>query len=109
MHRIPKFGRRDVERVWLEEVTPRRPFQYTRPVVVLADHWTGSMGEGVAVGFDALHRAVVVGTSLGQLNGSVQTITLDHTQYQTKNPSLTFRDPLIDRAPSTTEAPRCRQ
>ena len=79
MHRIPHFGRLDVERVWLEEVTPRGPFQYNKPVVVLADHWTGSMGEGMASGFDGLHRAVVVGTSLGRLNGSIQTITLAHT------------------------------
>jgi C-terminal processing protease CtpA/Prc len=86
MHRIPNFGRPDVERVWLEEVTPRGPFQYTKPVVVLADHWTGSMGEGVAVGFDALHRAEVVGTSLGRLNGSVQTVTLEHTHVKVNIP-----------------------
>jgi C-terminal processing protease CtpA/Prc len=79
MHRIPNFGRPDVERVWLEEVTPRGPFQYINPVVILADHWTGSMGEGMASGFDGLHRAIVVGTSLGRLNGSVQTVTLQHT------------------------------
>ena len=79
MHRIPRFGRPDVERVWLEEVTPRGPFQYNGPVVVLADHWTGSMGEGIAVGFDAFGRAKVVGTSLGRLNGAVQTISLEHT------------------------------
>ena len=86
MHRIPNFGRPDVERVWLEEVTPRGPFAYTKPVVVLADHWTGSMGEGVAVGFDALRRAVVVGTSLGRLNGAVQTTTLEHTHVEINLP-----------------------
>jgi carboxyl-terminal processing protease len=86
MHRIPRFWRPDVERVWLEEVTPRGPFQYSGPVVVLADHWTGSMGEGVAVGFDALGRAKVVGTSLGRLNGSVQTITLEHTHVNINIP-----------------------
>jgi C-terminal processing protease CtpA/Prc len=86
MHRIPNFGRPDVERVWLEEVTPRGPFQYTKPVVVLADHWTGSMGEGIAVGFDALHRAIVVGTSLARLNGSVQTVTLEHTHINVNIP-----------------------
>jgi hypothetical protein len=25
------------------------------------DHWTGSMGEGMAIGMDALRRATVVG------------------------------------------------
>lgn len=86
MHRIPKFGRPDVERVWLEEVTPRGPFQYNKPVVVLADHWTGSMGEGMASGFDGLHRAIVVGTPLGRLNGSVEDVTLNHTHVVVKIP-----------------------
>jgi carboxyl-terminal processing protease len=79
MHRIPNYGRPDVERVWLEEASPRGPYTYTKPVVILADHWTGSMGEGIALGFDALERAIVVGTSLGRLNGSVETVWLDRT------------------------------
>jgi hypothetical protein len=37
------------------------------------------MGEGMASGLDGLHRAVVVGTSLGRLNGSVQSVLLEHT------------------------------
>jgi hypothetical protein len=86
MHRIPNFGRSDVERVWLEEVTPRAPFQYNKPVVVLADHWTGSMGEGIASGFDGLNRAIVVGTQLGRLNGSVEAVTLEHTHVVVKIP-----------------------
>jgi C-terminal processing protease CtpA/Prc len=86
MHRIPNYGRPDVERVWLEEVSPRGPFSYTKPVVIIADHWTGSMGEGIAVGFDGLKRAIVVGTSLGRLNGSVETITLNRTHVSVNIP-----------------------
>lgn len=86
MHRIPAYGLPDVERTWLEEASPRGPFQYTGRVVVLADHWTGSMGEGMASGFDALGRATVVGTSLGRLNGSIQGIELAHTHVAVKIP-----------------------
>lgn len=86
MHRIPHYGRPDVERVWLEEASPRGPFTYTKPLVVLADHWTGSMGEGIATGLDGLNRATVVGTSLGRLNGSVQTVTLDKTHVSVNIP-----------------------
>ena len=86
MHRIPHYGRPDVERVWLEEASPRGPFTYTKPLVVLADHWTGSMGEGIATGLDGLNRATVVGTSLGRLNGSVQTVTLDKTHVSVSIP-----------------------
>lgn len=77
-HRIPAYGLPDVEREWLEEVTPRgRP--YLGPVVVLADHWTGSMGEGIASGFDGLRRALVLGTPMGRLNGSVESVRLRRT------------------------------
>ncbi len=86
MHRIPNYGQSDIERVWLEEASPRGPFTYTKPLVVLADHWTGSMGEGIAVGLDALRRATAVGTSMGRLNGSVQAVTLDRTHVEVHIP-----------------------
>jgi C-terminal processing protease CtpA/Prc len=70
-HRIPNYGQSDVERNWLELVTPRGPFTYDAPVVVLVDHWTGSMGEGMAIGMDAMQRATVVGTPMAQLAGAV--------------------------------------
>ncbi|HET9278036.1 MAG TPA: S41 family peptidase, partial [Flavitalea sp.] len=44
-----KFG---IKRSWLEFVSPRGPFTYDGQVVVLVNHWTGSMGEGIAIGFD---------------------------------------------------------
>ena len=31
----------------------RGAFRHAQPVAVLVDHWTGSMGEGLAIGFDA--------------------------------------------------------
>ncbi len=63
-HRIPNYGQADVQRSWLELVSPRGAFIYDGPVVVLVNHWTGSMGEGMALGFDAMQRASVVGTSM---------------------------------------------
>ncbi len=70
-HRIPNYGQADVERNWVEFVAPRGAFTYTAPVVVLVNHWTGSMGEGMAIGFDAMRRAVVVGTPMAHLAGAV--------------------------------------
>ena len=78
-HRIPNYGEADVERNWLELVVPRGPFTYDAPVVVLADHWTGSMGEGMAVGMDAMHRALVIGTPMAQLAGAVNDFHLPRT------------------------------
>ena len=78
-HRIPNYGQSDVERNWVEFVAPRGPFTYTAPVVVLVNHWTGSMGEGMALGFDAMQRAVVVGTPMAHLAGAVSDDKLPKT------------------------------
>lgn len=61
-----------IRRSWLELVTPRGPFTYKMPVAVLAGHWTGSMGEGIVIGFDALKRATIIGTKMAGLNGSIE-------------------------------------
>ena len=78
-HRIPNYGQSDVERNWVEFVAPRGPFTYKAPVVVLVNHWTASMGEGMAVGFDAMQRAVVVGTPMAHLAGAVSDDKLPKT------------------------------
>jgi carboxyl-terminal processing protease len=56
---------------WLRNVAPRGPWRYTHPVTVLVSRWTGSMGEGMAIGLDAMHRASVCGSRMAGLNGSV--------------------------------------
>jgi len=48
-------------------------------VVVLVDHWTGSMGEGIAIGMDGLKRATVVGTEMARLLGATHPITLPNS------------------------------
>jgi carboxyl-terminal processing protease len=78
-HRIPNYGQPDVERNWFEQVAPRGPFTYDAPVVVLVDHWTGSMGEGMAAGMDGMQRAVVIGTPMAHLAGAVSDFKLTHT------------------------------
>jgi carboxyl-terminal processing protease len=67
-----------IRRSWLELVSPRG-IQYKAPLVVLVGRWTGSMGEGLAIGFDALHRATVVGTEMAQLNGGITSYTLPNS------------------------------
>lgn len=68
-----------VKRSWKEIVSPRTP-PYTRPLVVLADHWTGSVGEGIVIGFDALKRATVIGTPMARLNGAIYSYSLPNTK-----------------------------
>ena len=59
-----------VRRSWLELVSPRGEFIYSQPVAVLVNRWTGSMGEGLAIGFDATRSGTVVGTPMAGLLGA---------------------------------------
>ncbi|OON67840.1 S41 family peptidase [Hymenobacter sp. CRA2] len=68
-----------VKRKWVELVTPRGQ-PYTRPVVLLAGRWTGSMGEGLAIAFDGMKRATVLGTELARLNGAIYSFRLPNSR-----------------------------
>ena len=59
-----------VKRSWIEYVSPRES-QYKKPVVILVGKWTGSMGEGLAIGFEGINRAEIVGTEMEQLAGAI--------------------------------------
>ena len=67
---------------WTESVAPRGPFTYTRPVVVLADHWSGSMAEGFPMGMRGIGRATLVGTPMMGLGAAVFALRLDRTGVQ---------------------------
>lgn len=75
-----------VKRSWLEIVSPRGAFTYGKQVVVLVNHWTGSMGEGIAIGFDALGKAKIVGTKMAGLNGAIN-------GFQTVNTKIPYSFP----------------
>jgi carboxyl-terminal processing protease len=79
-HVLPSEERETgIRRSWLELVSPRGPFAYPGRVVVLVGHWTGSMGEGLAIGFDAAGAATVVGTPMAGLVGATEHIVLPRT------------------------------
>ncbi|MEM6631986.1 MAG: S41 family peptidase [Bacteroidota bacterium] len=69
-----------VERGWMEYVSPRLPV-YTKPVAVLINHWTGSMGEGLAIGFDAQDGKTVFGTSMARLAGAISNFGLSQLNF----------------------------
>lgn len=69
-----------VERSWIEYVIPRAK-QYDKPVVVLVGRWTGSMGEGLAVGFEGMGRAEVVGSEMTRLAGEMSGYSFENQKY----------------------------
>lgn len=70
----------EIIRSWLELVSPRGN-QYTKPVIILVGRWTGSMGEGIAVGFDGMNRAEIVGTEMKRLAGSDFSFNFNNQTY----------------------------
>ena len=71
-----------VKRSWEEIVSPRKDKYYSKPLVILCNHWTGSIAEGITIGFDALQRpaTMIVGTAMARLNGAVYSYEMPNTK-----------------------------
>ena len=68
----------DTKRVWVEYASPRgTPF--TKELIVKVGRWTGSMGEGLAIGFDGMKRGTVAGTQMAGLLGAIENFQLPET------------------------------
>jgi len=88
MHELPSEEREfGVKRIWVEQAAPRGPFTYTKPVAVLVGRWTGSMGEGLAIGLDGMKIATVIGTPMAGLRGALYSHTLPHTGIEIRIPA----------------------
>lgn len=87
MHVLPAEERETgIRRSWLELVSSRGE-RYRQSVAVLVNRWTGSMGEGLALGFDATGAGTVVGTEMARLVGATYTIPLPNTGIRVNVPS----------------------
>jgi hypothetical protein len=87
VHSLPSEERETgVARQWVEHVLPRRGAAHRGPVRVLVGRWTGSMGEGLAIGFDALGAKVSGGRMAGLL-GAVYDHRLEHSGLVLKLPT----------------------
>lgn len=71
-----------VVRSWIEYVSPRKEHpHYDKPLVVLVGRWTGSMGEGLAIGLEASAQAKVMGTEMERLAGSMKGFSFRHLNF----------------------------
>lgn len=76
-----KYGNNPkIKRSWIEYVSPRKE-QYKKPVIVLVGRWTGSMGEGLAIGFEGIQRAKIVGTEMERLAGEMNGFSFKNQNY----------------------------
>ncbi len=71
-----------IKRSWQEIVSPRAGKYYSKPLVILVNHWTGSIAEGITIGFDCLHRpgTKIIGTTMARLNGAVYSYEMPNTK-----------------------------
>jgi carboxyl-terminal processing protease len=87
-HTLPAEERATgIRRAWIELVSPRGPFRYPNKVAVLVGRWTGSMGEGLAIGFEAVGRGTTVGGPMAQLLGATYRIELPNTKIGVSVPA----------------------
>lgn len=71
-----------IKRSWEEIVSPRKNKYYDKPLAILVNHWTGSIAEGITIGFDALQRknTTIIGTTMARLNGAVYSYEMPNTK-----------------------------
>ena len=104
IHNLPAEERETgVPRQWIEQVLPRAGKRHQGPVTVRVGRWTGSMGEGLAVGLDAL-GAEVVGDPMAGLLGAIYDHRLENSGMVIKLP--TERLYAVDGTPREAFRPR---
>jgi carboxyl-terminal processing protease len=106
VHRLPAEERETgIPRQWVEQVLPRAGKRHKGPVRVLVGRWTGSMGEGLAMGFDSIGAEVAGGPMAGLL-GAIYDHRLEHSGLVLKIP--TERLTHVDGTPREAFVPRRR-
>lgn len=87
MHRLPLEERASgIARQWVELVLPRTGMRHAGPVTVRVGRWTGSMGEGLAIGFHAIGGRVT-GTRMAGLLGAIHDHRLPYSGLVLKIPT----------------------
>jgi carboxyl-terminal processing protease len=106
VHDLPAEKRRTgIARQWVEQVLPREGKHHEGPVVVKVGRWTGSMGEGLAIGFHAL-GGEVVGHRMAGLLGAIYDHRLENSGLVLKLP--TERLLAVDGTPRESFVPKRR-
>jgi hypothetical protein len=86
VHSLPAEERQTgIARQWIEQVLPRAGKHHDGPVTVRVGRWTGSMGEGLALGFDAVGARVEGGPMAGLL-GAIYDYKLEQSGLTIKFP-----------------------
>jgi C-terminal processing protease CtpA/Prc len=75
-----------IARQWIEQVLPRDGMYRSSLPTVLVGRWTGSMGEGLAIGFASM-GAHVRGSRMAGLKGSIEDLQVGQADLSVKLPT----------------------
>lgn len=70
----------DHKKKYLGYIKPNK-VNYDKPVYILVNRWTGSMGEGIAIGLNTIDRIEVIGTEMSRLAGGMKTVDFKNHNY----------------------------
>lgn len=87
----------------IRKVKPAGDWTYQKPVIVLVGRWTGSMGEGMAIGFDGMARANIMGDHMAGLAGVIYDLRLENAGFTLRYPAYDLTH--IDGTPRHLWAP----
>lgn len=73
------------KKTWTEKVKGRAD-HFRGKLIVLADRWTGSMGEGTTIGLRAAAGATYIGTPMAGLRGAIESTDLPCLKAQIRFP-----------------------
>jgi C-terminal processing protease CtpA/Prc len=78
-----------IKRSWMEIVSPRAGKYYGKPLALLCNHWTGSIAEGIIIGFDGLKRpnTTIIGTEMARLKGAVYSFEMPNSHIRFSFPA----------------------
>ena len=104
IHRaVAEERRTGIPHQWVEQVLPRKGRFHAGPVAIRVGRWTGSMGEGIAIGF-AAWGADVAGRPMAGLRGAIEDIAAGPEDFIVKIP--TERLLAVDGTPREKFIPR---
>ena len=69
------------------QISPTGTWTYEQPIIALVGRWTGSMGEGMAIGLDGMARAEVLGDCMAALAGGTNDISLAQSGISIRIPA----------------------
>lgn len=75
-----------VVRSWIEYVSPRGT-SYLGPTIALVGPWTGSMGEGLAIGLEGIGRGPLFGAKMAGLAGAVSSFSFEGSDFGYQMPT----------------------